>query len=262
MNCYDVRQHWMLYHDSEGDAELHFRINDHLATCPDCAKWFSKQSRLESLLTEKLGSQPPTPELWNRVLVHCGLAQLAPARRWRWLAGVAACAAVLVVAAVLWPSSRLSVPPAPDLAKLSAARHERLVAGEDIPQFESRSDLEVEDYLRKRVSFSVRCPPRKDAGFAVEGAGVCKLGEQPAAYLSGRVDESPVSIFVLDRDSLAAFPHQQEALLMEKTHRCQEGQYAMVLGIIDKNAVLVVGQTEPERLEKVLSAYGTYSDHQ
>lgn len=35
----------------------------------------------------------------------------------------------------------------------------------------------------------------------------------------------------------------------------------MVLGVIDKNAVLVIGQTEPERLEKVLSAYGTYPDH-
>src|SRR5262249_2484207 len=133
--------------------------------------------------------------------------------------------------------------------------------GEEKPQFESRSDLEVEDYLRKRVSFSVRCPPRKDAGFAVEGAGVCKLGEQPAAYLSGHVDEAPVSIFVLDRDSLAAFPHEQGALLKEKTHRCQEGQFAMVLGVIDKNAVLVIGKTEPARLEKVLSAYGTYPDH-
>ncbi len=162
---------------------------------------------------------------------------------------------------VLWTWNRSPVQPSPDLAKLSAARHERLVAREEIPQFESRSDLEVENYLRKRISFPVRCPPRKDAGFAVQGAGVCKLGEQPAAYLSGRVDAAPVSIFVLPRDSLAAFPHQQEALLKEKTHRCQEGQYAMVFGVIDKNAVLVIGQTEPERLEKVLNAYGTYPDH-
>jgi hypothetical protein len=162
---------------------------------------------------------------------------------------------------MLWIWNRSQALPSPDLAKLTAARHERLVAGEEIPQFESRSDLEVEDYLRKRVSFPVRCPPRKDVGFAVQGAGVCQLAEQPAAYLSGRVDDAPVSIFVMPRDSLSAFPHQQVALLKEKTHRCQEGQYAMVLGVIDKNAVLVIGRTEPERLEKVLSAYGTYPDH-
>jgi anti-sigma factor RsiW len=260
MNCNEARQHWNLYHDSEGDAELHFQISEHLALCPHCAEWFSQQTRLEALLAEKLGPQPATPELWNQVLTRCGLIQPAPARRWLWLAGVAACAAVLVVA-LLWTLNRPPNQPSADLAKLTAARHERLVVGEEIPQFESRSDLEVEDYLRKRVSFAVRCPPRKDAGFAVRGAGVCKLGDQPAAYLSGQVGEAPVSIFVLPRDSLAAFPHQQKALRKEKTHRCQEGQYAMVLGVIDKNAVLVIGQTEPARLEKVLSAYGTYPDH-
>jgi anti-sigma factor RsiW len=259
MNCNEARQHWSLYHDSEGDAELHFQISEHLAGCADCAQWFSQQSRLESLLVEKLNSQPPTKDLWNDVVTHTGLIQPAPARRWLWFAGVAACAAVFVLAVFLaWNSP---APPSPDLAKLTAARHERFVAGEELPQFESRSDLEVEGYLRKRVSFPVRCPPRKDAGFAVQGAGVCQLAEQPAAYLSGRVEEAPVSIFVLPRDSLSAFPHQQEALLKEKTHRCQEGQYAMVLGIIDRNAVLVIGQTDPVRLEKVLSAYGTYPDH-
>jgi hypothetical protein len=223
--------------------------------CPDCAEWFSQQSRLEALMAEKLGSQPPTPELWSQVIARCGLATPAPARRWLWLGAMAACAAILIVAGLStwWP-----VQAPPDLAKLSAAKHDRLVAGEEIPQFESRSDLEVEAYLLKRVSFPVRCPPRKDAGFAVQGAGICQLADQPAAYLSGRVDEAPVSIFVLPRDSLAAFPHQREALLKEKTHHCREGQYAMVLGMIDKNAVLVIGQTEPERLEKVLSAYGTY----
>jgi anti-sigma factor RsiW len=261
MNCNEARQHWNLYHDSEGDAELHFQISEHLAMCPACAEWFCQQSRLESLLAEKLDSQAPTPELWNQVLARSGLIQPAPTRRWLWFAGVAACAAMLLVAVFLtW--NRFAAPPSPDLAKLTAAKHERLVAGEEIPQFESRSDLEVEGYLRKRVSFPVRCPPRKDAGFQVQGAGVCQLAEQPAAYLSGSVDDAAVSIFVLPRNSLAAFPHQQEALLKETMHRCQEGQYAMVLGVIDKNAVLVVGQTEPARLEKVLNAYGTYPDHQ
>jgi anti-sigma factor RsiW len=260
MNCNEARQHWNLYHDSEGDAELHFQVSEHLAICPHCAEWFSQQSRLEALLAEKLRCEPATPELWNHVLTHSGLIQPAPVRRWLWLAGVAACAAMLVVA-VLRTGNRSPVQPSSDLAKLTAARHERLVAGEEVPQFESRSDLEVEDYLRKRVSFAVRCPPRKDAGFAVKGAGVCQLAEQPAAYLSGRVDEAPVSIFVLPRDSLAAFPHQQAALVKNKTHRCREGQYAMVLGVIDKNAVLVIGQTEPERLDQVLNAYGTYPDH-
>jgi hypothetical protein len=259
MNCNEARQHWNLYHDSEGDAELHFQISEHLAVCPDCAEWFGQQNRLERLLVEKLNIPAPSPELWNQVLRRSRLMR-GPARQWTWFAGVAAVAAVLVVA-LLWTHNRFSRQTAPDLARLTAAAHERLAVGVDIPQFESASDLEVEDYLRRRVSFPVRCPPRKDAGFAVRGAGVCQFADQPAAYLSGRVHDAPVSIFLLRRDSLAAFPHQREALQTEPTHRCQEGQFAMILGVIDQNAVLVIGQTEPTRLEKVLNAYGSYPDH-
>lgn len=260
MKCHEARQHWNLYHDSEGDAELHFQIGEHLAMCPTCAEWFGQQSRLEVLLAERLNARAPTPKLWNDVLTRSGVIRPAPARRWLWLSGVAACAAVFVVA-ILWPGNRPPVEPSADLVKLTAANHERLVAGEELPQFESRSDLEIEGYLRKRVSFPVRCPPRKDAGFAVQGAGICQFADQPAAYLSGHVDEASVSIFVLPRDSLAAFPHQQEALRKAKIHHCQEGPFAMVLGVIDLNAVLVVGQTEPARLQRVLSAYGTYPDY-
>lgn len=129
------RQHWNLYHDSEGDAELHFQISEHLAGCADCAEWFSQQSRLEALLAEKLNSQAPTPDLWYEVLTRSGLIQTAPARRWLWFAGVAACAAVLVLAVFL-PWNRSPAPSSPDLAKLTAARHERLVAGDELPQFE------------------------------------------------------------------------------------------------------------------------------
>src|SRR5262249_961580 len=138
MNCNEARQHWNLYHDSEGDAELHFQVGEHLAICPACAEWFNQQSRPESLLAEKLNSRAPTPELRNEVLTRTGLIQPAPPRRWLWFAGVAACAAVLIIA-MLWTWNRPPVQPSPDLAQLTAARHERLVAGKEIPQFESRS---------------------------------------------------------------------------------------------------------------------------
>lgn len=260
MNCHAVRQHWNLYHDSEGDAEQLFQISEHLEMCPDCAERFANQSRLERLLVDQIAAQRATPQLWNRVLAGAGLVR-RPARR-RWFAMVSvACGAAAAAAIVFFVRGNVA-PAAPhDLAKLTAAWHERLVDGAETPQFRSGSDLDVEGYLHQRVSFPVRCPPRKDAGFAVQGAGVGLLAEQPAAYLAGRVEEAPTSIFILPRDGLAAFPHQRDALRKEKTHRCQEGQYAMVLGIVDQNAVLVVGQTDPDRLEQVLHAYGTYEDH-
>lgn len=260
MTCNEARRHWNLYHDSEGDAELHFQINEHLAVCPECAEWFAQQSRFENLLVDRLRSGSATPALWNKVLTNCGLRRQAPSRRWVLLSGVVACAAALALGA-LWHGRLSRTATAADLAWLGAARHERLAQGQETVQFASQSDLEVDKYLRQQVSFPVRCPPRQDAGFAVQGAGACRLGDQPAAYLLGKVDQSPVSIFVLPRDGLEAFPHQAAALRREKTHHCREGQYAMVLGVIDKNAVLVIGQADPDRLEKVLKAYGTYAEH-
>lgn len=256
MHCNEARQHWNLYHDSEGDAELHFQINEHLAVCPDCAEWFAQQSRLEDLFAEKLRSQIATPELWNQVLSRTGLKQPASVlRSWLWLGSMAACLAIIAV--TVWVLNR---PSAPDLAKLSVDWHLRVATGKETVQFSNESDLEVERYLRKRVTFPVRCPPRKDAGFAVQGAGVCTLAEQPTVYLSGHVDDALVSILILPRAGLETFPREREAVRKEKTHHCREGEYAMVLGVIDQNAVLVVGATDPARLEKVLLAYGTYPE--
>lgn len=260
MNCDDVRQHWNLYHDSEGDVEMHFHIEEHLAVCADCAEWFHHQSRLEDLLVEKLAVQSPTPEVWNRVFVGVRLRRRPSSRRWMLFSGIAACAAGILLA-LLWTNGASRDGEQGNLVQLTSNWHDRLTSGAEPLQFRSGSDLEVEGYLRQRVSFPVRCPPRKDAGFSVEGAGVCTLAQQPAAYLAGRVEEAPASIFILPRDGLAAFPHQRDALRKAKTLRCVEGKYAMVLGVVDRNAVLVVGQSDPDRLERVLHAYGTYEDH-
>jgi hypothetical protein len=255
MNCNEARQHWNLYHDSEGDAALHFQINEHLAVCADCAEWFAQQSRLEDMLATKLRPESATPELWQQVLRQTGLTRPASVlRSWLWMGGMAACLALVAAGLCLFR------PAPPNLAKLSAAWHERLASGLETPQFANQSDLEVERYLRTRVSFPVRCPPRKDAGFAVQGAGVCTLAEQPAAYLSGRVDDAPVSILILPRQGLESFPHQRQAVEKQKTHHSRHGDYATVLGVVDQNAVLVVGATAPDRLERVLRAYGTYPD--
>ncbi len=260
MNCNEVRQHWNLYHDSEGDAELHFKISEHLDMCADCAQWFSQQSRLEDMIEEKLTPLPADPVLWNQVLGKTGLRKPVRVRSWMWFAGVAASVAAVGMLVLLWQGVSAN---ASDLSKLAASWHQKVLAGQE-PDFRPQSDspdLEVEHYLRKHVAFPVRCPPRKDAGFAVDGAGICKMAGEPAAYLTGRVDEAPVSIFVLSGASLAAFPHQQQALRQEKTHQCREGPYQMVLAVIDRNTVLVIGQTDADRLDRVLRAYGTYPDH-
>jgi len=260
MTCDEARRHWNLYHDSEGDAELHFRIGEHLATCPDCARWFDQESRLEHLIAEKLRSGPETPELWDRVLTECGIVRRPRSpRHLMVLVGVAACAASLLLAwwGPGWFGPRTA---GTDLAVLTASWHERLVDGREPVPFRSHSDLEVERYLRSRVSFPVRCPPRRDAGFAVQGTGACELANQPTAFLVGHVDEQPVSIFVLPREGLEAFPHQRDAIRREGTHRCRQGPYEMAASVIDGNVVIVVGRAGPAQILRVLDAYGSYHE--
>jgi hypothetical protein len=255
MNCDEARRHWNLYYDSEGDAESFLQVNEHLKECPSCAEWFYKESRLEDLIAQRLKSPQPDPELWESVLARAGLEQPGASRRRFSFWGLGALAASLLIAMLLW---RFGAPSAPDLAHLTAEKHEQISSGALPLEFASPSDLEVEDYLQRRVVFPVRCPPRKDTGFIVQGAGVSQFASEQTAYVYGQVDGKQVSVFILARESLQRFPRQLDAVRREGVHRCREGRHEMVMAEIDRNVVLVVGETDPDRLLQVLRAYGSY----
>lgn len=259
MNCHDCRQHWELYYDSEGGSELYLEINEHLAGCPNCAKWFFQQQQFEMLLTNKLSAATATAELWNRVLAETGVVRPAVARSWVFFGSCLAVAASLLLAMGLWQPPREATS---HLSALTAVVHQRL-ASEAVPiEFTSHSDEEVERYLKQRVPFAVRCPPREDAGFEVRGGGVCAIGGEPAAYVVGRVEGRQVSIFILPQERLAQFAHERSAIARERIHHCREGALDMVLARVDRNVVVVIGSVAPQRLERVVRAYGTYPETQ
>lgn len=260
MNCEEVRSNWTLYHDSEGDAEQSWAVRRHLEECPECAERFARESRLEEAVVAKLRSVPLEEDEWDRVLGKVALAPTVASRRWLLFSALAACATAAAIALALLPTFVWQTESAhgDSLSALSAAWHERLSTGSERAEFLSESDVAVEDYLRAEVPFPVRCPPRSDSGFAVLGAGTCRLADQATAYVVGEVDDAPVSVFILARDSLDAFPHQREALRREAIHRCREGDNEMALAVVDRNLVLVVGRAPQDRLVRVLRAYGTY----
>lgn len=262
MNCNEARRHWDLYHDSEGDSELYLQINEHLGECPACAEWFHKQSRVEELIRERLKETPASAAssmaMWNSILSQTGLQQPTTPKRWLGLWSLLALAAGLLIAVGLWASGSRSPD---DLMQLTAQWHESVRSGRHPIEFASRSDLDVEAWLRQRVSFPVRCPPRSDTGFQVEGAGISKLADRDAAWLTGSVDGRDVSIFILSRDSLEQFPDQQAALRDKAALRGRQGRLESVVAAINGNVVLVVGETDTDRLTRVLNAYGTYHEH-
>jgi anti-sigma factor RsiW len=260
MNCNEARQHWMLYFDSEGDAEMHLHISDHLATCPACAEWFHRQQRFEQALAERLAAGGETPELWARALARAGIAGRRPVGRRRMLLVSLLAAAVVLLAVAVWSwvgqRSHSS-----ELAFLAADWHGQLLQGEVRPAVISSSDKEVEDQLRKMVKFPVHCPPRKDANFDLKGAGVCQVKDKQAAYIVGEVNRAQVSILVLDKASLDAFPRERERIVAAGgRHRCREGNLQMISGVTRDNLLIVIGSATADELERLFSAYGSYHE--
>jgi hypothetical protein len=262
MTCTEARKNWMLYLDSEGDPQLHLRVTEHLGRCPACAEWFAQQQRLEAAVRDRLASGDRTPALWGRVLSRAGLVPRSRFRR-RPLyvgGGLVAAAAVILVVILGRPGGRQPQPPAeiPELARNAAELHQKWVRGEVRPDFASTSELDVDRYFKANAPFKVHCPPRSDVNFAVQGAGMRSLQERhKAGFIVGRVGDTPVSILVLDRQSLSAFPDDQSRLAGGR-HRCLEGGYQMVSAVVADNVVVVIGNTRPETLDELLDAYGSY----
>jgi len=61
---------------------------------------------------------------------------------------------------------------------------------------------------------------------------------------------------VLQAAVMAAF--SQFDRLAGGRHRCREGGYQMVSAVLADNFVVVIGNTHPETLDKLLDAYGSY----
>jgi len=263
MNCEEARRHWEIYYDSEGDSELYLAINDHLSECHDCARWFFQQAQFEETISSKLATGPATVDLWQRVLTDSGIDQREASKSWMFFSSCLALAASLLVLAVSWSSivgDKHANQHDVHLSSLTAVAHEEFTNQRKRIDFTSRSDLEVEEYLKSRVPFPVRCPPREDAGFSVRGGGVCKLGIEAVAYVVGEVEDGTASIFILPEESLQRFSHERKVLSREQFHHCREGKFDMVLAKIDRNLVVVIGQASPQQLERVVRAYGTYPE--
>lgn len=260
MNCATAQEHWELYHDSEGDAQLYLEINDHLARCASCQEWFERQRSFEASLLARLRGDSRSDDMWTRLEDQLCKTTSATSRTWSSLLRYVAVAASIVLMGVLWRFAGDAHSRESNLTRLVSVCHERLVGGSDPLQFESESDLAVEAYLKNRVSFPVRCPPRQNAGFAVRGGGVCTMGDAPAAYVHGLVEAEKVSVFILPRERIAEFGLDEDALQHSRVVHQRVGEFEVVFAAVDQNIVVVVGQQSSMRLERVVRAYGTYPE--
>jgi anti-sigma factor RsiW len=64
MKCDEVQTLHGPYLDSELDAKTSLEVEQHLATCPACARLFAEEEKLEARMMAGLNRGPRTPALW------------------------------------------------------------------------------------------------------------------------------------------------------------------------------------------------------
>lgn len=253
MTCTEARNNCLPYIDGEASPPLARQIAEHLGYCHACAGWFAQQRRLEKAIQARLLASLQTADLWDRVLTRAGLI---PQRRFRpglLVGGLVGAVAVLVMLVIVAGWNRR-----PDLARAAAELHQGWLNGEVQPDFASTSELEVDRYFKANAPFKVHCPPRSDVHFAVQGAGLQTLSHHRAGFIVGQVGEARVSIVVLDRASLSAFPDDEARLVAGHRHHSRKAGYRSVSALVADNVVLVIGNTSPATLDRLLDAYGSY----
>lgn len=107
MNCDEIRQLHDAYLDSELDAKTTLEMQEHLATCADCARLLAGEAKLDARLTTGLRQGQRTPALWEQVErrvvstaksgLHLGPSPIAPPPS-GWLATLNS-----QLATLLWP---------------------------------------------------------------------------------------------------------------------------------------------------------------
>lgn len=67
MNCQEIRSLSGPYLDSELEAKTSLEIHEHLANCPECARFFATDAKLNTQLNARLSQGEATPHLWKTV---------------------------------------------------------------------------------------------------------------------------------------------------------------------------------------------------
>ena len=171
-------------------------LEGHLRTCPSCRAHADDEARLNDVVRSAVPCVPAPDALRERISVA-----LTPPSRRRWWGAVAA-AAVLVVGAAAWNLPR-PAPPAPDLARLAADTHLRYGRGQLPLEVRSAQAGEVSRWFRGRVPFDLVLPDHpatESRPYVLEGGRLVALGDDYAAYVAYRLDDTPVSLLVTSTD--------------------------------------------------------------
>ena len=81
MKCEELQSLYGAYLDSELDARTTLEIQQHLAVCPDCARAFAAEAKIEARITTGLKRGERTPSVWDKIEQQVMTSAEAKSRR-------------------------------------------------------------------------------------------------------------------------------------------------------------------------------------
>ena len=261
MKCQDVRRFISAYLDSELDATTHFQIQTHLAECEACGARVEEEKRLEESLVKSVRSVSTKDDsaIWDRALA--GARQAASwGAAGRWLgtrrAVLAVAASLVVTAGAYFAYGRCTNEQRGlDIAETAAVNHAAYIENRLQAKVDIDSHVQLVNYFKDRFDCSL-VQESMDKEVRIVGARNCHMGGVSSAYIMYDFRHIPISMFVIHRESLPAFPDAVLALSTSApyVHYSVDGyNFSMTR---DKDRVLcTVGAVDTDVLDRLLACY-------
>jgi anti-sigma factor RsiW len=253
MRCHEARALDTAYLDSELDSRTSLEIDQHLADCAGCRRYFDVQQKLDVRIDAVLRGGTRDPQLWCQIEAQIS-ENSSPAlvkHRWRRAPAFAIAASVaLAITWVAWPR------PLPNpLVAAVAVDHLKYLNGSMPPQFEEEPSSEALARTDGRLDRSAFFKLPASAKFTPEGKRLCKIEGVPIAWMMGSSAGTPISVVVMKQSEITSFPALRKRF--EDGHRIacfKAGDFEFGARVVDGHVVCVVGDLPRSEIESLLAS--------
>jgi len=255
MQCDEIRR-WISPHlDSELDPHTNFEIAQHLDGCAACRQAFEAERQLETSVAASLSSDPQTEAAWDQAVHRAIAGSRSRPRRWQLAVAAVALFVGLVGGWRGWTMARQ------DLVRTALRNHQEYLANRMTLDVQSGAPQTAEAFFVNKLPFPVRCPRNlTDQGIRLIGARLCHLNHVPVAYILYHVDSRPISVFLLDADSLGQFRQAAETLGHPDAPRgYRVGRSVIVTARSALGVICAVGEVPQATLERIVDSYASES---
>jgi anti-sigma factor RsiW len=176
-------------------------LHCHALQCEACQKWQAQERRLAELLRCCLPRLAAPRALRERIVAQLSAAEVSRPRWTRWIAGVAAAAALALAGVMDWPKTQPALSPQP-LVREVLNDHLRVIYSEHPIEIQSGGVHRVKPWFTGRLDFAPELGFSGDDDFVLAGGAVGYVIDRKAATLVFKRRLHTISCFVFRAQGL------------------------------------------------------------